>query len=154
MNVSANRRWVSVSASDWSTRITVWSAGARVRSRRSRYTQLSAPMIGRPHMSPTTLASNAMVTAPMPQRITMPRRSRLLRGTASALGLPLFSREFLPDVSFELAEVVVAPPYFRGAQALQGGVVLPGQVAEVFHGAFVRSRQAQLVLGDAVGGPD
>src|SRR2546423_1007504 len=131
MKVSAKRRWVSVNASDWSTRTTVWSVGARLRNRRSWYTQLSAAMAGRVHMRPTTLASNATATPPMPQRMTIPRRSRLFRGTASTLGFPLFPGEFLPDVPLELAEVVVATPYLRGAQALDGGVVLPGEIAEV-----------------------
>src|ERR687888_1303436 len=110
-------------------------------------------MIGRPHLSTATVASNATATPPMPHRMRMPRRSRLLRGTASALRLPLFSSELLADVLLELAEVEIAASDLRGAQALHGGVVLPGQLAEVLHRALVGAGQPLLVLRDAGGGP-
>src|SRR5262245_34090691 len=126
--------------------MTVWSAGARASNRRSRYTQLSAPMTGRAHMTPTTAASKARASPPTPHRIAMPRRSSLLSGTASALELPLFPDELLPDVSLQLAEVVVAASYLGRPEILEGRVVLPRHLAELLHGALVGPREPRLGL--------
>src|SRR5687768_4539185 len=105
-------------------------------------------MIGRVHITPTTVASRAMANPPMPHRMKMPRRSRLLSGTASALGLPLLAHELLADVPLELAEVVVAAPDLGRPEVLDGRVVLAGHLAELLHGARVRPRQPLLALGD------
>src|SRR5213593_1637970 len=132
--------------------MTVWSAGARVRSRLSRYTQLSAPMSGRVHMTPATVASATTAKPAIPHRMRMPRRSARLNGTASTLAVPLFSGELFPDVPLELAEVEVAASNLGRTEVLHGCVVLPRDVAELLHRAVVRARQALLALRQSNGG--
>src|SRR4029453_4415607 len=56
------------------------------------------------------------------------------------------SDELLPDVSLELAEVVVAASYLGRPEVLEGRVVLPRHLAELLHGALVRSRESRLAL--------
>src|SRR5262245_32679645 len=103
-------------------------------------------MTGRAHMTPTTVASKATASPPTPHRITMPRRSSLLSGTASALELPLFPDELLPDVSLQLAEVVVAASDLGRPEVLEGRVVLPRHLTELLHGALVGPREPRLRL--------
>src|SRR5262249_24871744 len=123
-------------------------------SRLSWYTQLSAPSAGRAHMTPTTVASRATTRTPMTHKMRMPCRSDLLSGTISAFELPLFATQFFPDVLFQLGEVEVAPTDFDGPEVLRRRIVLLGEVAEVFHRALVRPRQALLVVRDAGRRPD
>src|SRR6266545_1675133 len=111
-------------------------------------------MMGRLHVTPTTVASNATAKPPMPLRIKMPRRSRLLNGTASALDLPRLANEPFPDVSVELVEVIVAASYFGGAEVLDRRVVLPSDVAEIRHGALIGPRQSLVALRDGLGWAD
>src|SRR5438128_2496342 len=111
-------------------------------------------MMGRLHVTPSTVASNTTAKPPMPLRIQMPRRSRLLNGTASALDFPCLANELFPDVSLELVEVVVAASYFGGTQVLDRRVVLPGDVAEVLHGALVGPGQSLFALRDCLGRTD
>src|SRR5438094_1913288 len=110
-------------------------------------------MMGRVHVTPTTVASNTTAKAPMPPRITMPRRSKLLNGTASALDLPRLANEPFADIALELIEVIVATSNFGGPEILDRRVVLPSDLAEVFHGALVGPGQSLLVLRDRVGRP-
>src|SRR5499426_3121036 len=110
-------------------------------------------MMGRLHVTPTTAASSTTVKAPTPPRIKRPRRSRVLSGTASALGLPRFADKPFSDVALELAEVVFAAPDLGGAKVLDRGVVLPRDVAEVLDRALVGPGQPRLVLRDGLGRP-
>src|SRR5687767_12286903 len=98
-------------------------------------------MMGRLQVTPTTVASSTTAKAPTPLRMRIPRRSSRLRATASALDLPRLPDEPLADVAVELVEVVLAAPDLAGPEALDGRVVLPGDVAEVLHRALVRPRQ-------------
>src|SRR6266540_3696866 len=111
-------------------------------------------MMGRLHVTPTTVASNATAKPPMPIRIKMPRRSRLLNGTASALDLPRLANEPFPDVSVELVEVIVAASYFGGAEVLDRRVVLPSDVAEIRHGVLIGPGQSLVALRDGLGWAD
>src|SRR6267142_4474023 len=111
-------------------------------------------MMARLHVTPSTVASNTTAKPPMPLRIQMPRRSRLLNGTASALDFPCLANELFPDVSLELVEVIVAASNFGGTQALDRRVVLPGDISEVLHGALVGPGQALFALGDCLGRRD
>src|SRR5580765_345180 len=111
-------------------------------------------MIGRVHVTPSTVASNTTAKAPMPLRIQMPRRSRWLNGTASALDFPGLANELFPDVALELVEIVVAAPDLGGTQVLDRRVVLPGDIAEVLDGALVGLRQSFLAFRDGLGWPD
>src|SRR5215831_11334885 len=110
-------------------------------------------MMGRLHVTPTTAASSTTAKAPTPLRITRPRRSRVLRGTASALDLPRFADEPFSDVTLELVEVVVAAPDLGGAKVLDRRVVLPRDIAEVFHRALVGPGQPRVLLRDGLGRP-
>src|SRR5580765_3676372 len=110
-------------------------------------------MIGRLHVTPTTVASSTTAKAPTPLRMRRPRRSRRLSGTASALDLPRLPDEPFADIALDLVEVVLAAPDLAGPEVLDGRVVLPGDVAEVLHRALVGPGKPQLVLGDPVGRP-
>src|SRR5262245_45492247 len=110
-------------------------------------------MMGRLNVTPTTVASSTTAKAPTPHRLKMPRRSRLLSGTASALDLPRLPDEPFADLALELVEVVLAAPDVAGPEVLDGRVVLPGDVAEVFHRALVGPGQPLLVLRDRLGRP-
>src|SRR5262245_14092976 len=110
-------------------------------------------MIGRLHVTPTTVASSTTATAPTPLRMTRPRRSRRLSGTGSAPDLPRLPDEPLADVALELVEVVLAAPDLGGPEVLDGRVVLPGDVAEVLHRALVGSGQPLLVFRQRSGRP-
>src|SRR5258705_6933429 len=111
-------------------------------------------MRGRFQVTPTRVASNTTAKAPMPLRIQMPRRSRWLNGTASALDFPGLANELFPDVALQLVEIVVAAPDLGGTQILDRRVVLPGDIAEVFDGALVGLRQSFLAFRDGLGRPD
>src|SRR5262249_43041933 len=67
----------------------------------------------------------------------------------SALELPLFSDELLPDVSLELAEVVVAASDLGRPEVLKGRVVLPRHLAEILHGGLVGPREPRLAFRKA-----
>src|SRR5215470_9270135 len=111
-------------------------------------------MMGRLHVTPTTVASSTTARAPTPLRMKMPRRSRLLSGTVSALDLPRLPDEPFADVAIELAEVVLAAPDLAGPEVLDSRVVLPGDVAEVLDRALVGPGQPLLVLGDRLRRPN
>src|SRR5882672_1457026 len=111
-------------------------------------------MMGRAHITTTTVASNATAKPPMPPRIKMPRRSKLLNGTASALDLPRFANEPLSDVSLELVKGILAASDFGRAEVLNRRVVLPSNVVEVLHGALVGPGQSLFALRDCLGWPD
>src|SRR5215470_4536444 len=102
-------------------------------------------MMGRLQVTPTTVASSASVKAPTPPRMRRPRRSRRLSATVSALDLPRLPDEPFADVALELVEVVLATPDLAGPEALDGRVVLPGDVAEVLHRALVGPDKPLLV---------
>src|SRR5262245_7489150 len=110
-------------------------------------------MIGRLHVTPTTVASSATTTAPTPLRMKRPRRSRRLSGTASALDLPRLPDEPFANVALELVEVVVAASDLGGPEVLDGRVVLPGDVAEVLRRALVGPGQPLLVVRERSGRP-
>src|SRR5687767_15696797 len=108
-------------------------------------------MIGRVHMTVITLASNVMTTPPTPQRMKIPRRSRRLSDTTSALDLVLLSNQLLSDIALQLAQVVVPAPNLGCPEILHRRVVLTGDVAELLHGILVRPREPLLALGDPGG---
>src|ERR687888_2377109 len=99
-------------------------------------------------MTTITLATNVPATPPTPQRMKMPRRSRRLSGTVSALDLPLLSHQLLADILLQLGEVVVATPDLGRAHALHGRVVLARDLAELLHRLLVRACEPFLALGD------
>src|SRR4029079_7646696 len=110
-------------------------------------------MMGRLQVTPTTAASSTAAKAPTPLRMTMPRRSRLLRGTASALDLPRSPDESFANLALQLVEVVLAAADLAGPEILDGRVVVPGDVAEVLHRALVGRQQSRLVRRDRLGRP-
>src|SRR6266540_2485532 len=103
--------------------------------------------MGRLHVTPTTVASNATAKPPMPPRIKMPRRSKLLNGTASALDLPRFANELLPDVALELVEIEGR----RGHPDAHVGVsvTLQQYVARVLDFGSVMKERSALVVAPA-----
>src|SRR5215475_2557726 len=102
-------------------------------------------MRGRLNVTPTTVASNTTAKTLTPVRMAIPLRSRLVSGTASALGLPRLPDEPFADVALELVEVVLAAPDLGRPEVLDGHVVLSGDVAEVLHRALVGPGQPLLV---------